>query len=960
MVRVPGSSGDSGYHRESHEDEEVPIKLESGMEASSEAGSPTTLLNEEGSAELQSAGRSSADRNEEEVLLEEKPQLPPYASSGGTADHDVNRDPPSEEPKVKTEGTPPTNAPLMQKSLRKKKTKASRKKLKAPADSDSDSRDEIAVTLSDDQLEEAFNRNELQVFLVKNPIMLSEIYEKLKVLVGEAETQTKVETKLKAAPTQLPSSASPTGSSQHSHYASVTSTADSDTSEGMQLGPSGAAMLQTRSQRVPNAMPRADAPVAASRLNEHTHRLQTFFNSAMERFLKEQRAAQGTPSVPLMRRTEPQNVDMASMESEHGEYDQDDLDLSVSREATAVTAATTTGLPAIAPCICLSAMSESKELSGKDDDEDRARAWISKTCLVLGGLFTGPARNWYRQLSRTTRGDWKVLLRELQVQLCGLGVSVARQYYHASKRADETPLEYLHQLNVAGLRAKLRVKSGPSDVSPEHAEHFIETLDYRDLAEQLALMRISDAGALEEVLRARQRAKNRQGRAHFGSSKYRQKTASSDATKSAPTRKVQAIVTANLPESDSDSGLSGSESDGDLRRIYLAATEGESKTAPDEPDRTASPHGRPQFHRCTHCGSHRHDDLHCWKRLTCQRCGKRGHPSDHCLFVCRGCGEIHDAGKCQMEAFYNFIRQWYDPAKHGGVLPGNAEKMRSKLCIYAYFEKRSEVSQRKNLIDNTCDLYGKHTSVVASLRKPDEFARVDTVMALQLLPGEMRGYWKYRARSKWFKQAKTGREINNEKADLLLDSGAEVSIVDAAFAPKIKVTLAGSLGYFFDVWVGEMTGQNAILGMDFMVPLSGRRPLYGEHVSAVRLEEPEVIEAGQKIAIPLRSKPLERLWLTRGEHWIPTLVEGSGWRRYLQAIVCRDVKASSPSDHASSQKPAGPMVSRPQYDPPKSILKRAAVSNQNAKVPDQKEDENAAEEIPKGDGTEGLAKMRPM
>ncbi|ETP05184.1 hypothetical protein F441_18166, partial [Phytophthora nicotianae CJ01A1] len=533
MVRVPGSSGDSGYHRESHEDEEVPIKLESGMEASSEAGSLTTLLNEEGPAELQSAGRSSADRNEEEVLLEEKPQLPPYASSGGTADHDVNRDPPSEEPKVKTEGTPPTNAPLMQKSLRKKKTKASRKKLKAPADSGSDSRDEIAVTWSDDQLEEAFNRNELQVFLVKNPvmkvlqlripgsqkgpvtpppattknpgswedskdlfhldleatqIMLSEIYEKLKVLVGEAETQTKVETKLKAALTQLPSSASPTGSSQHSHYASVTSTADSDTSEGMQLGPSGAAMLQTRSQRVPNAMPRADAPVAASRLNEHTHRLQTFFNSAMERFLKEQRAAQGTPSVPLMRRTEPQNVDMASMESEHGEYDQDDLDLSVSREAIAVTAATTTGLPAIAPCICLSAMSESKELSGKDDDEDRARAWISK---VKSAFVRDQAR-------RTTRGDWKDLLRELQVQLCGHGVSVARQYYHARKRADDTPLEYLHRLNVAGLRAKLRVKSGPSDVSPEHAEHFIETLDYRDLAEQLAWMRISDAGALEE------------------------------------------------------------------------------------------------------------------------------------------------------------------------------------------------------------------------------------------------------------------------------------------------------------------------------------------------------------------------------------------------------------------------------------------------------------------------------
>ncbi|ETP27632.1 hypothetical protein F442_23091 [Phytophthora nicotianae P10297] len=53
----------------------------------------------------------------------------------------------------------------------------------------------------------------------------------------------------------------------------------------------------------------------------------------------------------------------------------------------------------------------------------------------------------------------------------------------------------------------------------------------------------------------------------------------------------------------------------------------------------------------------------------------RGHSSDRCLFVCRGCGEIHDVGKCQVEEFYNLIRQWYDPAKHGGVLPESAEKM---------------------------------------------------------------------------------------------------------------------------------------------------------------------------------------------------------------------------------------------------------------------------------------------
>ncbi|ETP12969.1 hypothetical protein F441_11752 [Phytophthora nicotianae CJ01A1] len=195
---------------------------------------------------------------------------------------------------------------------------------------------------------------------------------------------------------------------------------------------------------------------------------------------------------------------MESVGSDHGEYDPDDLDLPASRQATVATAATATGLPANSPRIRVSVVSELKEFSGKDDDEGRARAWIGKLksafvrdqapddekCLVLGGWFTGSARNWFWQLSRTTRGNWKELLREIQVQFCGLGVSVARQYYHARKRADETPLEYLHRLNVAGLRAKLLVKSGSSDVRREHVEHFIETLDDRDLADQLPLLHL--------------------------------------------------------------------------------------------------------------------------------------------------------------------------------------------------------------------------------------------------------------------------------------------------------------------------------------------------------------------------------------------------------------------------------------------------------------------------------------
>ena len=117
-------------------------------------------------------------------------------------------------------------------------------------------------------------------------------------------------------------------------------------------------------------------------------------------------------------------------------------------------------------------------------------------------------------------------------------------------------------------------------------------------------------------------------------------------------------------------------------------------------------------------------------------------------------------------------------------------------------------------------------------------------MELDLAPGESRRFWKYHTPGKWFKQAKAVGKINNEKATLLFDSGAEVSIIDTTFArkvgciidetqkqecvgigenmymtegrTKIKITLAGSLVYYFDAWVGDQVGQEAILGMDFM------------------------------------------------------------------------------------------------------------------------------------------------
>ncbi|POM60902.1 hypothetical protein PHPALM_30180 [Phytophthora palmivora] len=286
----------------------------------------------------------------------------------------------------------------------------------------------------------------------------------------------------------------------------------------MTLGPSGSSVLHVRKANTSQNQPgTAYAPLNSDRMH-------TFFNAAMDRFLKEQQTARTHPM------TEPQtdprgmrDVEMESVGSHsgyQGEFDPDDLSIDVPRPALVASAGVSSGTQpragVAAPRIRVSAISELKEFSGKENDEDRARSWLVKVksafvrdqaldgekCLVFGDLLTGPARNWYRQLSRSTRSNWKDLLGKFQTQYCGQGVSVARQYYHARKRSDESPLEYLHRLNVAGLRAKLQIKDGPEATRRKHVKHYIETLDDRDLADQLAILRLADADALEDTLRA--------------------------------------------------------------------------------------------------------------------------------------------------------------------------------------------------------------------------------------------------------------------------------------------------------------------------------------------------------------------------------------------------------------------------------------------------------------------------
>ncbi|OWZ13195.1 hypothetical protein PHMEG_00013525 [Phytophthora megakarya] len=318
--------------------------------------------------------------------------------------------------------------------------------------------------------------------------------------------------------------------------------------------------------------------------------------------------------------------------------------------------------------------------------------------------MVGSAKNWHRKLSRTTKTKWADLLENFQTQYCGLGMSVVWHYYHARKGSEVTPLDYLYRLNVAALRAKLKIKDGNLKAHREH------------------------------------------------------KAPASAPT--APARAAVRAIQAHDPSSESEgvSGSDGSDSEGDLRRIFLAAAEeklistgGASQNPDPARSRTKafdgarisdrrSPRGRDHQDRenCSLCESRKHTDLDCWKRLICEKCGKRGHPTDRCLYACRVCGDVHEAGEYPMEEFYNQIRKWYDPTRHAGL-----------FCIYAYVDKVTAVQGKKEsgLRGNTCNLHS-YTAKISSLPQISEFSRSNAKVTLiskeeslgvigNVIPGEM-------------------------------------------------------------------------------------------------------------------------------------------------------------------------------------------------------------------------------
>ncbi|KAE8991161.1 hypothetical protein PR001_g21307, partial [Phytophthora rubi] len=278
-------------------------------------------------------------------------------------------------------------------------------------------------------------RPDLRIFQLST----KELFGKVKVIVGEKVTDPST-TSSPDSPTQIGS----TGDRTSSPFVSAAE-ADSDASSEprrMSLSPAGAAMLHARSKVSRQKPARAKAKKTSGAVSKpttssphlvittddaatSTNKMESYFQAAMSRFLREQQismpnlAARTLPN-PGTRDVEMESAGSDDLERLQWEYDPDDLDLPAAAPAAVATAAVGSSESTLIQRVRISAISDLKEFTGKDQNEDRARVWISKVkssfmrdqasdeekCLTLADLLSGPAKNWYRQLPRSTRNKW--------------------------------------------------------------------------------------------------------------------------------------------------------------------------------------------------------------------------------------------------------------------------------------------------------------------------------------------------------------------------------------------------------------------------------------------------------------------------------------------------------------------------------------------------------------------------
>ncbi|EGZ24070.1 hypothetical protein PHYSODRAFT_325222 [Phytophthora sojae] len=549
---------------------------------------------------------------------------------------------------------------------------------------------------------------------------------------------------------------------------------------------------------------------------------------------------------------------------------------------------------------------QARELSAPDDQSSTPKLEITRPNTPCGGF-----------LPRKTSRTWKLLCEAFIKYCCSKFSQSAKAWYYSAKRESKDHVcDYLNRLNGYTRNAGVQFEHGDCDAK-DHVKHFLVTCNDRDLEERLCPFGQDDGRHRDARSNEDSRSGYRRER-HYRDEdrherRYRDDDRRRDRRDGSPHRSRVTLIDA-LADVMAELNVGASVGarneapyappDVMLKRTRItsrmSANTRTTKTLittrmgiPDMSLPLTMPSAGPQ-------PKERSLGL-----ITDASGTEEARPTVNEM-VDASMGRVHDAGKCEaLHELTKFLKskadkkdlspelQSLDPPTETGLvpigLPQLAEPAVDADYLFAFTgeSKRSDDLKNNERVKPTENGENRDASLVeididedddderdghpteplitslAQIRGPPR----SLVRAVKLLPGERLWWWssqRYDKRKRM--RALANGAVDDARTRILLDTGANVSVVSASFAKRlrvrevrnhgrslevrnhgrslevrginpgvmetrrrtlVKITLGWEQVYEFEMWIMDHSaGVDVVLGMDFIIPAGIRLDLF--------------------------------------------------------------------------------------------------------------------------------------
>ncbi|OWZ02355.1 hypothetical protein PHMEG_00026095 [Phytophthora megakarya] len=128
-------------------------------------------------------------------------------------------------------------------------------------------------------------------------------------------------------------------------------------------------------------------------------------------------------------------------------------------------------------------------------------SWSDKVKIrQFRGRMPATIRDWYAQLPKSTRHNWKLLSTKFGKLYCRITGSYAEQYFTMKMRSSETALQFFYRLNAAAVKAENPFQTS-SKRRELHLSRYVKKLKDVQLKTALEGHQFQSISEVERVLR---------------------------------------------------------------------------------------------------------------------------------------------------------------------------------------------------------------------------------------------------------------------------------------------------------------------------------------------------------------------------------------------------------------------------------------------------------------------------